>query len=60
LLLIIAGYFVRAAAIFVPRPRNIRFRIADFPRFSPLCVQTMDLNADRGELVDRGSGVGGG
>src|SRR5258708_7023888 len=36
-LLIIAGYFVRAAAIFVPGPRNVRFRIADFPRFSSLC-----------------------
>jgi hypothetical protein len=37
LLLIIAGYFLRAAAIFVPGPRNGRFRIADFPRFSSLC-----------------------
>jgi hypothetical protein len=37
LLLIIAGYFVLAAAIFLPGPRNVRFRIADFPRFSSLC-----------------------
>jgi hypothetical protein len=37
LLLIIVGSFVRAAAIFVPGPRNVRFRIADFPRFSFLC-----------------------
>ena len=38
---IIAGYFVRAAAIFVPGPRNVRFRIADFPRFSSPCGPTL-------------------
>src|ERR1700722_4399495 len=37
LLLIIASYFVREAAISVPGPRNVRFGIADFPRFSSLC-----------------------
>jgi hypothetical protein len=37
LLLIIAGYFAREAAISVPGPRNVRFGIAAFPRFSSLC-----------------------
>jgi hypothetical protein len=36
-LLIIAGDFAHAAAIFVPGPRNVRLRIADFIRFSSLC-----------------------
>jgi hypothetical protein len=30
-------YFALAAAIFLPKPRNVRFRIADFPQFSSLC-----------------------
>jgi hypothetical protein len=37
LLLIIAGYFAREAPISIPGPRNVRFGIADFPRFSSLC-----------------------
>jgi hypothetical protein len=34
-------YFALAAAIFLPKPRNVRFRIADFPQFSSLCGPTL-------------------
>jgi hypothetical protein len=38
-LLIVAGYFVRAAAISVPGPRDVRFRIEEFLDFRLFVVR---------------------
>jgi hypothetical protein len=43
LLLIIAGSFVLAAAIFLPGPRKVRFRIADFLDFRLFVVPNGDI-----------------